>query len=387
MKPDVLILGASTRAAAFSAIRSGSRLRCADYFADRDQTAVCPVDRIDPAHAASEFQAFAAELVPSPWFYTGGFENHPEWVESISRRHTLWGVGAKALCEVRDPVNVARVLAQNGIPCPAVRRECRGLPRDESWLRKPLRSGGGRGIRPLTVQNEGRARACYFQQRIDGPSFSALFIGALSRAHLIGVTRQLVGSAGSPFTYRGSIGPWRIDNALAGRLTALGDAICGGFNLAGWFGVDYILCDGVPWPVEVNPRYTASIEVHELAWRRSFFDAHRHACEGTASPVDAATLGACSPPRIIAKWILYASQRMVVPEIVPQENETEEVFAVRSIADIPSADTCIDVGEPVMTLLAAGADLAKCRLRMVQLEQEWTTRLDIVDDAFARIAL
>ena len=117
------------------------------------------------------------------------------------------------------------------------------------------------------------------------------------------------------------------------------------------------------------------------------FSTHtRHACEGTASPVDAATLGACSPPRIIAKWILYASQRMVVPEIVPQENETEDVFAVRSIADIPSADTCIDVGEPVMTLLAAH-DLAKCRLRMVQLEQEWTTRLDIVDDAFARIAL
>jgi len=37
---DLLILGASCRAAAFSALRAGFRPRCADYFADRDLAAV-----------------------------------------------------------------------------------------------------------------------------------------------------------------------------------------------------------------------------------------------------------------------------------------------------------------------------------------------------------
>jgi predicted ATP-grasp superfamily ATP-dependent carboligase len=384
VKHDILILGASTRAAAISAIRCGLRPRCADYFADRDHTAVCPVDRIDPADAGRQFRAFAAGSGPSPWFYTGGFENHPDWVESISRRHTPLGVGGRALREVRDPIKVADLLAQNGIPCPAVRRDARGLPRDESWLKKPLRSGGGRGIEPLTVQNKRDSRAHYFQERIDGPSFSALFIGELSRSHLVGVTRQWIGG---DFTYRGSIGPWQTNAVLAARLTELGNAIAGGFGVAGWFGVDFVLRQGVPWPVEINPRYTASVEVHELAWRRPLFDAHRRACDGTACAVDPRIEIVCSPPRIIAKCILYASQKMVVPTIVPHENDPEDVFAVRSIADIPNVDTCINAGEPVMTLLTAGTDLAECSARIVRLEHEWTTRLGIVRDLRTRIAL
>jgi len=384
---DVLILGASARAAAFSALRCGLRPRCADYFADRDLAAVCRVDRIEPSHAARQFKALADGLARLPWFYTGGFENHPEWVESISRRHTLWGVGAQALREVRDPFRVAELLARHAIPYPAVRRDSRSLPRDESWLKKPLKSGGGRGIEPLTFQNEESSRAHYFQERIVGPSFSALFIGELDRAQLIGVTRQLIGSTTSPFTYRGSIGPWQIDDVLAGRLKQLGNAIVQGFGLAGWFGIDFVLNDGVPWPVEINPRYTASAEIHELAWRRSLFLAHRRACEGTASALDRLVDVTCLPPRIIAKWILYAQQRMVVPMIVPHENDGEDIFAVGSIADIPHSDTCVDRGEPVMTLLTAGTDLAECKSSMIRLEQQWSSRLGIVGELIAKSAL
>src|SRR5205823_2923863 len=131
---DVLSLGASARPAAFSALRSGLRPYCADYFADRDLAAVCAVEQVDPTHAAGDFLAAAESLPPSPWFYTGGFENHPELVERIARRHQLWGVAAPALRAVRDPVRVARVLNEAGIPSPEVRLELRALPRDGSWL-------------------------------------------------------------------------------------------------------------------------------------------------------------------------------------------------------------------------------------------------------------
>ena len=56
------------------------------------------------------------------------------------------------------------------------------------------------------------------------------------------------------------------------------------FGLVGWFGVDYILRDGIPWPVEINPRYTASLEIHELASGRSLLPEHRHACEASTTP-------------------------------------------------------------------------------------------------------
>ncbi len=250
-------MGVSTRAAAFTALRCGLRPRCVDCFADRDLAAVCPVEPVGTeTHQAFErwSDAFSRALGETPWFYTGGLENHPDLVERISRRHQLWGVGAEVLRAVRDPIAVARALDEAGLPAPEVRLDPSGLPRDGSWLVKPRASGGGRGIEPLKSQSGPSSLPVYFQRRVDGPSYSALFIGRAGLAHLIGITRQWIGIPGHPFAYRGSIGPCPIVPELAERLKALGNRLVAAYNLVGWFGVDYVLRDGIPWPVEVNPR-------------------------------------------------------------------------------------------------------------------------------------
>jgi uncharacterized protein len=380
MHHDVLILGAVTRAAAYSAVRCGLRPRCADYFADRDLAAICPVVRIDPDKDGDQFVAFADSCPPSPWFYTGGFENRPEWVDRIARRHRLWGMDAATLRAVRDPLRVAEALRQAGMPSPEVRFDCEGLTRDGSWLVKPRKSAGGRGIDPLTAEDQGCSESHYVQRRIDGPSFSALFVGDRSRARLIGITRQVIGIAGAPFLYRGSIGPLPIDGHLGSQLKSLGDRLVSVFGLVGWFGMDYILHDGVPWPVEINPRYTASLEIHELTSGRSLLAMHRQACEGHAIP-DKLPAGADPHRRgMIAKLILYADRRLIAPEIVADDNEPDGPFAVRSIADIPCPETCIERGDPVMTILAAGEDLTSCQENLGRLEQKWRRRLGLITD-------
>ena len=318
-------------------------------------------------------------LAPSVWFYTGGLENDPECVETISRRHTLWGNNAQTIRAIRTPARVADVLARNGIPCPQVRSDPRGLPRDASWLKKPLASGGGRGIEPLTDRNDSVYATHYFQERIDGPSFSALFIGDRTRASLIGVTRQWIGMEGSPFQFLGSIGPTPTPEPLASRLFALGNTLTIAFGVAGWFGVDFILRDGFPWPVEVNPRYTASLEIHELATGRSLLSEHRQACEASTHTQEARVHAHPAPTRVIAKWILHTPRRLVAPEIVLDENESHDLSSVRSIADVPWPGTCFNRGEPVMTMMAAGADMAECQSRLIELEQMWAERLGIVD--------
>ncbi len=374
---DLLIFGASCRAAAFSALRCGLRPRCADYFADRDLAAVCNAERVDPRHAGRQFIALARSLPPSPWFYTGGFENHPGWVDQITRTHRLWGVGADTLRAVRDPVRVANILHASGIPFPAVRRDRHGLPRDGSWLKKPLNSGGGRGIEPLTTQNDRDAPSCYFQERIRGPSYSALFIGERAGARLVGVTRQLIGIAGSPFAYRGSIGPLSITKPLASKLHVLGNALTSAFGLAGWFGVDYILRGRNPWPVEINPRYPASLEIHELAARRALLTDHRRACEGGFGPQESQGRTGLPRPRVVAKLILHATRTLVVPEIAIREAVSNDLFAIRSIADVPWPGTSFEPGDPVMTLLASGENPAACRSRLITLERKWIRQLDL----------
>jgi predicted ATP-grasp superfamily ATP-dependent carboligase len=376
---DLLILGASARAAAFSALRGGLRPCCADYFADVDLTSACPVDQIEPEHAADQFCAWAEKQALTPWVYTGGFENHPEWVERISRRHPLWGVKADALARVRSPFEVVDVLSRHGLPCPAVRRDSAGLPRDGTWLAKPLASGGGRAIEPLSPDRDLARADFYFQERIEGPSFSALFLGVRSTAMLVGVSRQIIGFNDALFLYRGSIGPWQITPPLSARLERLGDVLAQSFELQGLFGVDYIERDQVPWPVEVNPRYTASAEVHERARGISLLAAHRDACiSGSTKLLHAPAHVSTSRP-MTAKSILYATRRLVAPEITDLDNGASGLADSASLADIPRPGTVVDIGEPVMTLLATAGDLAGCLSRMNRLTEHWTLRLGLAD--------
>jgi uncharacterized protein len=372
-----LIFGASCRAAAFSALRAGLRPRCADYFADRDLAAVCQVDRIDSRQPRRGFSALAESLPASEWFYTGGFENHPAWVEQIARKHRLWGADALALRSVRDPIRVAAVLQELGIPFPAVRRDPLGLPRDGSWLVKPLRSGGGREIRPLTAGVEQSSGSVYFQEWVDGASYSALFIGKPDGSRLVGVTQQLLGVAGSPFVYRGNIGPWPIGEALAVKLRRIGDVLVQNSGLLGWFGVDYVLRDDDPLLVEINPRYTASVEIHELAIGRALLCDHQLACKGAGAGASAAATAPpiAERPSVIAKLILYAPGDLTAPEIEFGDERGSDPFALRPIADVPWPGTRIAEGEPVMTLFAWGENVADCRSRVGDLEQEWLRRL------------
>ncbi len=49
------------------------------------------------------------------------------------------------------------------------------------------------------------------------------------------------------------------------RATALADAVTEAFGLRGLNGLDFVARDGVPLPIEVNPRYSASMELVERA--------------------------------------------------------------------------------------------------------------------------
>src|SRR5262245_17629946 len=148
MRPDdhLLIVGASARAAAFSALRAGLRPWCADLFADEDLRARCIVERVDAVGYPNNLLEAARQAPPGPWMYTGALENHPKLVRRLRRRGPLWGNVYYWLQEVRQPWVVAVRLGRVGVPCPAVLGTSERLPPRTRWLRKPLTGAGGRGI-------------------------------------------------------------------------------------------------------------------------------------------------------------------------------------------------------------------------------------------------
>src|SRR5262249_17781381 len=146
---------------------------------------------------------------------------------------------------------------------------------------------------------------------------AAVYVGDGRQARLLGVTRQLVGEIwlhAAPFHYCGSIGPMSLDGPVQARFEALGHALVAGCGLRGLFGVDCQLRDGVPWPVEINPRYTASVEALEyatgipaLAWHRSVF-----AAQAPCRPQPTAL-----KPVLVGKAILFAKQGVGFPDDGP----------------------------------------------------------------------
>lgn len=373
---DLLIAGASARAAAFSALSAGLKPAAVDLFADEDLAACCVAIRV--ASWPGGLAGAARTLPASPWLYTGGLENHPRIVDTIARERALWGNSAAVLRRVRDPWDVAETLRRATIDVPQLRRAGDSPPTDGRWLIKSTASSGGLGVHAWNETTRRRAGKWYFQQRIDGHSIAAVYVAASSEARLLGVTEQLVGTrwcGAQLFAYAGSIGPLRPTPLIVAQLETIGSCLATAYQLQGLFGVDMIRDrDGRLWPVDVNPRYPASAEVLELASGVSLIGLHVQACRAGELPS-----GRLEGPRTCAgKAIVYAPCDFVVPrslncrwhasnEALRRADGAPRDRAGRlpphQVADIPAAGTAIPGGSPVVTLVECG-DLSSVRNKL-----------------------
>lgn len=369
---NLLIVGASTRAAAFSALRAGLRPRCLDLFADADLAARCPVARFDPDRDGEDLERLAASPACDAWFYTGSLEARPDLVDRISRILPLLGNGPDVMRLVRDPWAVAEALHAEGLPTPALRRVDEGVPATGRWLAKSTATAGGLGVRRAEGGGD-LAASSHLQEFVEGPSFSALFVAARGESRLVGVARQFAGLAGSPFLYRGGVAPWMVPEAARAEVRRIGETLARRFALVGLFGVDFILADGRPWVVEVNPRYTASVELFEYATRRSLMWDHVRACvDGEVGPE-------VSPHRAgpaVGKRVVYARRRMTFPEIAPPTPEGDDLLEP-AFADVPDPGATIEAGEPILTVFARAETPGACIAGLDRREAEWLARLGV----------
>jgi predicted ATP-grasp superfamily ATP-dependent carboligase len=374
LSPHLLIVGASARAAAFSALRAGLHPLCVDLFADVDLQQRCLVTRLTGRYPEG-FQRFIESYVSCPWMYTGALENHPRFVQRMSQCRGLWGNAEDALMRCRDPKFITAVLNSAGMPAPQVCDIVEKATNKRRWLVKPRKSAAGAGIcfwKP--GESVGHRRDAYLQEFIAGEPVALLFLGNGETAHLLGITRQLVGEAwlqAAPFHYCGSIGP--IDSSLvqSPSLMALGCLLASESRLRGLFGLDGVLRDGVFWPVEINPRYTASVEVLEYATGAPMLAWHAHVFTHRQLPP-------LSPPvvpanRTIGKAILFARDDLHFPADGPWRAELHSqkpVHEMPAFADIPAAGETIQKGKPILTFFAAGDSPSACEDALRQIASD-----------------
>jgi predicted ATP-grasp superfamily ATP-dependent carboligase len=387
MNNNLLIFGASTRAAAFSALRAGLSPWCADLFADADLHARCPAMRLPARTFPDGFLYLVDSELKGPWMYTGGLENHVELIETFSLSHPLWGNRALAIDLARDPNHIAATLQSAGLSAPTVLTAAGAPPRSGRWLVKPRAGAGGAGIRFFADPNEcmrgrgGRVRAgmreiyrnvldilhlnwsrFYLQEFIEGTSCSAVYVGDVGRFRFLGATRQLVGTEwlhAKSFAYCGSIGALELSDAAHDAFERLGNELVRACHLRGLFGVDCILRDGIPWPVEVNPRYTASVELLEYGAGVAAMALHRAVFERDAPTAHA------KPPAagVVGKAILFARQPLRFPNDgpwLPTLRSPGPIDEMPAFADIPHAGEHIEARRPILTFFTRATSESAC---------------------------
>jgi predicted ATP-grasp superfamily ATP-dependent carboligase len=206
-------------------------------------------------------------------------------------------------------------------------------------------------------------------------------VAADGAARLVGVTRQIVGApwtAAAPFAYAGSIWPCDGDELDWELCQRLGECLAAEFSLVGLFGVDLIVNAQTVWPVELNPRYTASVELLERSTGVPAMTWHVSACRDGLLPTEKELAPVSHGPRRWAKAIVFARRRLVVGrQFVELARAWNEGQPWPPIADLPALGCVIEAGQPISTVFAdrESAAAAETELR----RRTWAIRRSLGD--------
>jgi len=343
-----------------------------DAFGDYDLKTLCESyslrrDFQIPFSASGLFTA-SRQLSFDAVAYTSNLENHPEVVQRFARRAKVLGNTAQVLRSVRSWPSLSDTLDRSGFRIPDTIYHGNGRQSDpeRQWLRKPIKSGGGHGI-AFAQPGRSAKRGFMLQEFIPGLSCSASFVANQQEAVVIGITEQLVGRSeygADGFRYCGNILPLEIaqnrdDTAnILEQVQLIASLITREFQLVGVNGFDFVLADGQVWLTEVNPRYSASMELIEKAYGLSIFDLHVQAItQGRLPDFDLDRRLRQIEKRSYGKAILYAEKDGQAPDT--------RNWVQSEICDVPFPGENLVAGKPICTILAAGESNADCLAHLI----------------------
>jgi predicted ATP-grasp superfamily ATP-dependent carboligase len=348
--PTLIVVGLSARALSASARNAGLAPLAIDVFGDEDTIALSEaMIRLEGGLAAGLARARVVEAVasmasryrPIGLIYGSGFEDRPETLEAVSEFTPILGNRADVVARVKDPLSFARLCVEIGIAHPEI--AANEPPSREGWLRK--RRGGSGGAHVAPARDGSTDEHEYFQRRVSGAPFSALFLADGMRAKIVGFSAQWAApTPEQPFRFGGACGPPPLDAASATKMVHAVEEVARRLGLVGLNGADFLVTPDETWLIEINPRSGAALELFESA-RAPLMAAHLEACAGR--------LKTLLPKRgFTAIETVYASLDM----------RTRAGFTwPQWAADRPAAGARIARGEPFCTVTAQGRTFAEAR--------------------------
>ena len=285
----------------------------------------------------------------APIMMAGNLENYPDLWEALSFGREIFGSNANAIRAARQVGALSEITPPKGIKHPKIKLD-QGLFNKlnmlifgnwdrKKYLSKPIASAGGMGIH-FWEKGTSIGKDRYLQQYIPGTPIGTVFRADGWSVQLLGACETLVGESAfgaDNFNYVGNIGELQLSEKARAAISQIAVAMTQRHDLRGIFGIDFVMdFSGKLWPIEINPRYTASVEVLE---RSKEFAAYDEVTSPRKKKDD-------EQPQITwGKALVRAKQDCITPDLF-------KIFPEKYIANIPQANTTICKGTPICTVFA-----------------------------------
>ncbi len=332
----VLVAGFATRHVAQSACRAGYEVYAIDHFCDQDlrwYTKECQTfEELDelPDRVAVACRNHSVDML----VVTSG-------AEAIGSTFPLYGTPPGKVARFLDKMEIQRFFEDLQVPVPPLAPEG-AYPA----MLKPRRGAGG--WRNAVVRSDEERRAweeafpdepAVAQRVVDGMPASVSCIADGTRAVAIATNEQILrGEGASAHGFAGSITP--VDHPLRERMIETAEQIAAASGCVGSVGIDFML-GSVPWAIEINPRFQATLDTVETAIGMSVFQLHVDACRGTLPKERPVQRG------VAVRRILFAERDMTVG--------ADLASLAPAVADIPWPGTQIEEGHAVVSVYGQGA--------------------------------
>ncbi|MFN0316901.1 MAG: ATP-grasp domain-containing protein [Burkholderiales bacterium] len=362
-KSPLLIISASGRALAASAARAGLSCVVLDLFNDLDTRAIAAASRACATrsgrfHGAGLLNA-ARALQPGEGYEAcvigSGFEGRPALLRALARELPYLGNTPECIEQIKDPQRFFSMLDALGIGHPEVRFT--PPPSLPGWLSKRIGGAGGGHVRRAELGWPRRERR-YFQRYQGGRLMSALFLADGKRAVIAGCSEQWCQplSRLAPFAYGGAVS---LDE-IPGELPRIATDLARTLALRGLNGLDFIVEEGCVHVIELNPRPTATLDLHDERVEGGLLCAHIAACRGEL-PASLQPMSGQS-----AHAILWSQGPWQVPALLQWP---------AWVTDIPPSGTPVPARRPVCSVHARAATSAAARRKVHERLQSLSSML------------
>jgi len=371
---NLLVIGLDVVSLSTSARRAGYEVYAVDYFGDQDlkricsenlsiitqrqgQTCGCLTKHFDPKALFKLAKKLIGKKKIDAALLSSGLDDSSDILFELNDLIPIMGNNPQTINKVRNKIEFFQQLKRLGIPHPKTAlaqnlEEARKISKDIGYPVgvKPLSGFGGVGIRKAQSFYELKSifqniftpnQKILIQEYISGIPASVSLISSQNATATLTLNEQLLGmrelGQKEPFGYCGNIVPLLTEATIKANCKSIAEKIASHYGLVGSNGIDLVISKrGIPYVVEVNPRFQGTLECIERVFGINIVDCHMKACvQGTLPPIKKESLCLC------VRLILYALHRCVVPDL----NALEEV------RDIPLPGVIIEEGEPICSIV------------------------------------